>query len=107
MTRPHPRHLAALALMGMACLADPAHAAGLGAPVKRVDPTYPAEAARGGVQGFVDVELTVDPAGKVTSVSVVNAKPARMFEAAATRAVKQWQFAPGGGRGKVRIDFSL
>lgn len=107
MQRPRLRHVAALALMAGACLADPAHAAGLGAPIKRVAPVYPVEAQRNGVQGFVEVELTVDASGKVASVSVVNAKPSRTFEAAATRAVKQWQYAPGGGRGKVRVDFTL
>lgn len=76
-------------------------------PTKRVEPQYPPEAARAGTQGFVEVEFTVDPAGKVASVSVVNAKPARVFEQSAVRAVKQWEFAPGGGKGKVRLDFSL
>ncbi|OHE83092.1 MAG: hypothetical protein A2579_03100 [Lysobacterales bacterium RIFOXYD1_FULL_69_11] len=76
-------------------------------PVKRVEPVYPPEAARAGTQGFVEVEFTVD-GGKVGSVSVLNAKPARTFESAAVRAVKQWQFANGSaGRGKVRLDFTL
>ncbi|GHA90905.1 energy transducer TonB [Cognatilysobacter bugurensis] len=76
-------------------------------PIKRVEPQYPPEAARAGTQGFVEVEFVVDEAGKVKSVSVVNAKPSRTFESSAVRAVKQWTFAPGGGRGKVRLDFSL
>lgn len=76
-------------------------------PVKRVEPVYPSAAARAGQEGFVEVEFTVDDGGKVASVSVVNAKPARTFEQAAVKAVKQWVFAPGGGRGKVRLDFSL
>lgn len=76
--------------------------------VKRVDPVYPAEAARAGTTGFVEVEYTVDTSGKVSSVSVVNAKPARTFESAAVKAVKQWEFAAGAdGRGKVRLDFAL
>lgn len=76
-------------------------------PIKRVEPEYPAEAARAGTEGFVEVEFTVDASGKVESVSVVSARPARTFEKAAVRAVKQWAFAPGGGRGKVRLDFAL
>jgi len=76
-------------------------------PIKRVEPEYPPEAARAGTSGFVEVEFTVDAGGKVASVSVVNARPSRTFEKAAVRAVKQWQFAPGGGRGKVRLDFKL
>lgn len=76
-------------------------------PVKRVDPVYPIAAARAGQEGFVEVEFTVDDGGKVASVSVISAKPARTFEQAAVKAVKQWVFAPGGGRGKVRLNFSL
>lgn len=78
-------------------------------PIKRVEPVYPADAARAGTSGFVEVEFTVDPTGKVATVSVVNAKPSRTFETSAVKAVKQWTFAPAaeGGRGKVRLDFNL
>ena len=76
-------------------------------PTKRVEPQYPVEAARNGTTGFVELEYTVDASGKVESVSVTNAKPARTFEKAAVSAVKQWEFAPGGGKGKVRLDFNL
>ena len=76
-------------------------------PIKRVEPEYQADAARSGTQGFVEVEFTVDAAGKVESVSVLNASPARTFERSAVAAVKKWSFAPGGGRGKVRLDFAL
>lgn len=76
-------------------------------PIKRVNPVFPPDAQRAGKSGYVDVEFTVDPTGKVASVSVVDAKPAHTFEAAAVKAVKQWQFAPGSdARGKVRIDFA-
>ena len=75
---------------------------------KRVEPQYPVEAARSGTVGYVDVEFVVDAAGKVTAVSVTGAKPVRTFEQSAVRAVKQWQFAPGtGGKGKVRLNFTL
>ncbi|RFP62024.1 energy transducer TonB [Luteimonas weifangensis] len=76
-------------------------------PIKRVEPKYPVDAIRSGTQGFVELEFTVDADGKVISVSVVNARPSRTFEKAAVAAVKQWQFGPGGGRGKVRLDFKL
>lgn len=92
------------ALLALA-MAFPAHANLT--PTKRVEPQYPADAARTGTEGFVEVEFSVDASGKVESVSVVNAKPSRVFESAAVRAVKQWEFAPGGGRGKVRLDFTL
>ncbi|MCE7033327.1 energy transducer TonB [Lysobacter sp. GX 14042] len=92
------------ALLALA-MAFPAHASLT--PTKRVEPQYPADAARAGTEGFVEVEFSVSADGKVESVSVVNAKPSRVFESAAVRAVKQWEFAPGGGRGKVRLDFTL
>jgi len=92
------------ALLALA-IAFPAHA-NL-SPTKRVEPDYPVEAARNGTEGFVEVEFTVSADGKVDTVSVVNARPSRVFESSAVRAVKQWEFAPGGGRGKVRLDFKL
>lgn len=77
-------------------------------PTKRVEPVYPPEAVRAGTVGYVELEFTIDATGKVDTVSVVNAKPARTFEGAAVKALKQWQFAPGGdNRGKVRLDFKL
>ena len=102
----HPIILAAATAMAL-LFAAPAHAELK--PIKRVEPVYPPDAARAGTSGFVEVEFTVDASGKVVTVSVVNAKPSRTFETAAVKAVKQWTFAPGadGGRGKVRLDFSL
>jgi protein TonB len=78
-------------------------------PIKRVEPQYPAEAARSGTTGFVELEFTVAGDGKVSKVSVLNAKPARTFESSAVRAMKQWEFAASGAeqRGKIRLDFSL
>ena len=97
----------AAAALVLAMTLPAAHAGDL-KPLKRVEPVYPPEAARSGTTGFVEVEFTVDATGKVGTVSVVNAKPARTFETAAVKAVKQWQFAAGAdGRGKVRLDFSL
>ena len=102
----HSILLAAATVLALS-LASPAHAELK--QLKRVEPVYPPAAARAGTSGFVEVEFTVDAAGKVATVSVVNAKPTRTFETAAVKAVKQWTFAPGpdGGRGKVRLDFSL
>ena len=100
------RHFLPIVAAAILVFAAPAHAELK--PVKRVEPVYPPAAARAGTTGFVEVEYSVDATGKVANVSVVNAKPARTFEAAAVKAVKQWQFEPGSdGRGKVRLDFSL
>lgn len=78
-----------------------------GSPTKRVDPVYPPEAARAGTTGYVELEYSVGPDGKVTDVSVVDAKPGRTFVQAAIKAVKQWEFAPGEKNGKVKLEFKL
>jgi protein TonB len=103
-----PLRLSSLAIAAALALGVVAPAHAELKPTKRVEPVYPPEAARAGTTGFVEVEFTVDAAGKVASVSVLNAKPARTFETAAVKAVKQWQFPTGAdGRGKVRLDFAL
>lgn len=101
----HPILIAAGTLLALAFIA-PAQATLK--PIKRVEPAFPPEAARARQSGFVEVEYTVDASGKVVSVSVLTSRPARVFESAAVKAVKQWQFAPGeDGRGRARIDFAL
>lgn len=104
MHRHSPRALRIAAIAFALALSVPALAAD---PIKRVDPVYPPEAARAGKTGYVELEYSIDAGGKVASVSVVDAKPSRTFETAAVKAVKQWQFAPGESRGKVRLDFKL
>lgn len=104
MYRHSHRFLTAAILAGAMALSLPAVA---GNPIKRVDPVYPADAARSGTTGYVEVEYSVGPDGKVTEVSVVDAKPGRVFVAAAVKAVKQWEFAPGESRGKVKLEFKL
>lgn len=74
-------------------------------PIKRVDPVYPAEAARAGTSGYVELEYTVAADGKVSDVSVVDAKPGRVFVPAAVKALKQWVFAPGASNGKIKLEF--
>ena len=103
-----PLRLSSLAIAAARALGVVAPAHAELKPTQRVEPVYPPEAARAGTTGFVEVEFTVDAAGKVASVSMLNAKPSRTFETAAVKAVKQWQFPTGAdGRGKVRLDFAL
>ena len=104
MSRPFHLMLNAARFAGAMALSLPVLAAN---PIKRVDPVYPAEAARSGTTGYVEVEYSIGPDGKVTDVSVIDAKPGRVFVAAAVKAVKQWEFAPGDSRGKVKVEFKL
>jgi TonB family protein len=77
-----------------------------------VPPEYPREAFRRGQEGWVDVELTVDASGRVLGAEVIASQPRGLFERAALRAVRQWQFEPprevdAGGtvRGVFRVEF--
>ena len=84
--------------------------AGAPIPVKQDPPSYPADAARRGLEGFVEVEFVIGADGKVGSVDVLKAQPPRVFEREAVRAVKGWTFQPSGDgetRVKRRIDFKL
>ncbi|MFN7184562.1 MAG: energy transducer TonB [Thermomonas haemolytica] len=98
------RALSITAIAAAIALVPPVFA---GNPIKRVDPVYPPDAARAGTTGYVEVEYSIGPDGKVTDVSVVDAKPGRVFVAAAVKAVKQWEFTPGETRGKVKLEFKL
>lgn len=62
--------------------------------VRSNKPDYPQRAERLKVEGFVDMHLTVNPAGEVVEVSVVKAEPLDMFEDTATRSVRRWKFKP-------------
>ena len=73
---------------------------GVQAPVKIKDvtPVYPAMAKSARVGGTVQVELTVDPDGKVADARVVKSVP--LLDQAALDAVKQWEYKPSTVGGK-------
>ena len=82
--------------------------------VREVPPTYPREAERQGISGWVDVEFTIAPNGTTQDITVRNAQPMRTFDQAAVDAVKRWRFEPvmrdGAAvsqRAAMRIRFEL
>lgn len=81
--------------------------------LKRVEPTYPELPRRAGIEGTVELEVSIDASGKVTDVEVVRGLPLGLSEAA-TEAVRRWSFQPARGpngpiasRKTVRIRFAL
>jgi periplasmic protein TonB len=56
----------------------------------RVEPDYPEEARRQGVQGPVVLDLHISKDGLVQGVDLVSGQP--LLVQAATTAVKQWRF---------------
>jgi TonB family protein len=61
--------------------------------VQKVQPTYPAEAKKNGIEGAVVLDVLITAVGDVTDVKVVKG-PEELREAASA-AVRQWKYAPG------------
>ncbi|HTR03071.1 MAG TPA: TonB family protein, partial [Thermoanaerobaculia bacterium] len=83
------------------------------AALTRVEPAYPDMAKRAGVEGTVELEVSIDAAGRVTDVEVVRGLPMGLSEAA-TEAVRQWTWRPAraasgpvASRRTVRVRFLL
>lgn len=59
--------------------------------LQRVEPVYPAEASRAGVEGKVVVAATIETTGEVSDARVVSGH--RLLNQAAIDAMKQWRFS--------------
>jgi TonB family protein len=60
--------------------------------VRHVDPIYPAEARKAGVEGIVILEAKTDERGRVADTKVLRSIP--VLDRAAVDAVKQWEYEP-------------
>lgn len=63
-------------------------------PVVVIRPMYPREAAITGTQGWVKIEFTITEVGTVKDPRVIDAKPPRIFNREAIRAILKWKFKP-------------
>jgi protein TonB len=69
-------------------------------PLVRIAPQYPTRAAMDGIEGWVKLEFTITESGEVTDVKVTEAKPRRVFDREAIRAIRKWRFKPKRVNGK-------
>ena len=84
-------------------------------PIVRIEPRYPIKAARDGKEGYVILSFSINQIGGVEDVKVIEAKPKRLFDKEARRALKRWKYKPKMVDGKpekqtgqsVRLDFTL
>jgi TonB family protein len=80
-------------------------------PLIAGQPQYPATARQRRVEGWVDVELTVNAQGNVEEPHVVASQPKGVFDAAALAAVSRWRYPPAADRAPqsvtARVDFKL
>lgn len=63
-------------------------------PIIRIDPSYPIDAARDGIEGYVELNFSVNELGSVTDIVIVDSSPKRMFDRAAKRALAKWKYRP-------------
>ncbi len=82
--------------------------------IHREAPAYPVAVRRIGIEGVVEVALTVLRDGNVGWVSVFRAEPRGYFEQAAAAGVRRWRFEPARENGvpvecrmRTRVRFAL
>jgi TonB family protein len=68
-------------------------------PIRREAPAYPEPVRATGIEGTVEVALTVLRDGTVGWVRTVRAEPRGYFEQAAARGVRNWRFTPAQADG--------
>ncbi len=61
--------------------------------IKKVNPVYPEEARKAGIEGTVILEATIDTQGKVTKVKVLRGEN-DLLNKAAIEALRQWEYEP-------------
>ncbi len=83
-------------------------------PIVTIRPMYPRDAAMQGLEGWVELEFTITAIGTVKSPRVIDAKPKRIFNREALRAILKWKFKPRIVDGvavdrpaTLKIDFNL
>lgn len=63
-------------------------------PLVRVEPRYPAAAARDGIEGWVRLRFTITETGEVDDIEIIEAEPRRVFDREARQALRRWRYAP-------------
>jgi protein TonB len=84
-------------------------------PIVRIEPKYPIQAARDGKEGYVILSFTINKIGGVEDVKVLEAKPKRVFDKEAKRALRKWKYKPKVVDGEplrqtgltVQLDFKM
>jgi protein TonB len=84
------------------------------APIFNPKPAYPAIAFKANIQGYVDLELVVTPAGTVESFEILKVLGHPSFGVEIIKVIRRWRFPPPRINGKsakikynYRVNFTL
>ncbi len=94
---------------------EPVEAPAAAAPrlrlARMVRPEYPQDALISGAEGWVNVNMSVTPAGNVLDPRVVESSNAALFNRAAISAVRKWKYEPFAASDPhpvtVRVEFKM
>ena len=84
-------------------------------PLVRIDPIYPRQARMQGIEGYVVLQFSITPSGSTSDIKVLKARPPKIFNMAAVRALRKWKYRAKVEEGKpvvqhnqvTHIQFSL
>ncbi|WED23342.1 energy transducer TonB [Vibrio sp. JC009] len=84
-------------------------------PLHRIEPVYPRKALLRKIEGYVVLSFDIDSGGKPENIEIIEAKPARIFNREALKALKRWKYQPqivnglalGKTGQKVKLEFKL
>jgi TonB family protein len=79
-------------------------------PVIRIEPSYPIDAAKEGLNGYVQMSFDISPNGSVNNVRVTKSSPKQVFDASAVEALEQWKYQPSATGFKdlqVQLDYVI
>jgi len=81
-------------------------------PAIRIAPQYPVQASASGIEGWVELEISVASDGRVLKTAVLQSSPKGIFEQASIAAVEKWRYCPVDAETlreplKVRLKFEL
>jgi len=63
-------------------------------PIVRIAPDYPPAELKSQTEGWVKVQFSITPTGRVQDAFVVEGSPTGVFDAAALKAIVRWRYNP-------------
>ncbi|MCQ8887496.1 TonB family protein [Pseudoalteromonas agarivorans] len=79
-------------------------------PTIRIEPVYPAQAAKQGISGSVVLKYDIAANGRTKNISVIQSKPSDVFDKSAKEALAKWEYKiseAGFNDVLVQLDFAI